>query len=72
MEHRLRMMQSSVVVVFDDKFLSNFTKKQSFINILGSYFQGRGHSVIHAEGDADALIDKETLNIAGKTSHCSS
>lgn len=73
MEHRLRMKQSSVVEVFDEnspmiikknKFLSNSTNKQRFINILGSYFQGRGHSVIHAEGDADTLIVKEALNIA--------
>lgn len=33
---------------------------------MGSYLQGRGHSVLHAEGDADTmtLIVKEALNIA--------
>lgn len=73
MEHRLRMKQSSVEVVFDknspvivkkNKFLSNSKNKQRFINILGSYFQERGHSVVHAEGDADTLIVKEALNIS--------
>lgn len=73
MDHRLRTKQSSVEVVFDESsplivkkntFLSNPKNKQSFINFLGTYFQGKGHTVIHTEGDADTIIVKEALNIA--------
>jgi len=74
MEHKLRMKQSSsVIIAFDensplivkkDKFLSNHINKQRFINVMGSYFRENGHSIIHAEGDADTLIVKEALKMA--------
>lgn len=71
-EHRLHVKQSSVVVVLmkihlwssrkTNFFLTPQTNKR-FINLLGSYFQGRDYSVLLA-GDADILIGKEALNIA--------
>lgn len=72
-DHRLRTKQSSVKVVFSESspvivkkitFLSNPKNKQRFINFLGTYFQGKGHTVIYAEGDADTIIVKEDLNMA--------
>jgi hypothetical protein len=53
MEHRLRTKQFSVEELFDESspvivkkntFLSNPKNKHRFINLKGSYFQGKGHT----------------------------
>lgn len=38
--------------------------KQSFINVLSSYFEERGHSLIYEKSDGDTLVVKVALNIA--------
>lgn len=73
MEHKSRLKQSSVAVLFDEHspmiikketFLSNNENKQRFINMLGQFFQDLGHNVLYAVADADTLIVKTALSIA--------
>ena len=68
--HQRRASVCGPTVVFDpdmiitlrkEEFLSNKANKQRFINLLADRLKQEGCSILHAKGDADLLIVKETI-----------
>ena len=53
-----------IVTQNKDLFLSNIKNKANFISMLGKYLLHNGCKVIHADGDADLLIIKQTRQSA--------
>ena len=52
------------LTVTKDAFISNFSNKQRFIQILGEKLVAQGCKVLHDQSDADLLIVKTAINSA--------
>ena len=47
-------------------FLMNANNKQAFVNLLAQHLQAQNYTVYHAKDDADTLIARVTMDLAGK------